>query len=322
MSSLPDSGSIQKRTRLGKGEVWALAAALGYALYQVFLGAAMQGEVHNMVGATVQAIPILVFATAMGWLVNRRGKRTTSPFSDWRLIGALVFNGLLLFVVATPLMFESLRKGGVLITSPVSGTQVLFAALLAAVLLREPFTRTMASGMMISVVGILVLTAGKSGADLPPTWWLAVPYALGTALCWALAGVLLTYSMRRGVDPFQAVAIPTTVGMVVLNGYLLATGRIGLYAETSTGILATLLAAGVFSAVALISLTMALNLTTVASATTLNSLQLVIAPAIAWLFLGEHLNGLAVAGILVILAGVIIVQTSKLSAQQDFDESE
>ena len=316
MPSTPESKSLLRNIHLGKGEGWALAAALGYALYQVFLGVAMRGEVHNMVGATVQAIPLLLFATAMGWFINPGGKETTSIFGDWRLIGALVSNGLLLFVVATPLLFESLRKGGVLITSPVAGTQVLFAALLAAILLREPFTRTMALGMGISVAGVLVLTMGRSGAELPPTWWLAVPFALGTALSWALAGVLMTYTMRRGVDPFQAVAFPTIVGVLTLNGYLLATGQTGVYGGMSTETYMILLGAGVFTATALICLTLALNLTTVASATTLNSLQVAIAPVIAWIFLSEDLNLAAAVGILTILIGVIVVQRVKLAAQE------
>jgi drug/metabolite transporter (DMT)-like permease len=317
MSSGAESRVSLKRPALRRGEAWALAAALGYALYQVFLGAAVQGEVHNVVAATAQAVPVLLFATAMGWFINRQGKATTSPFSDWRLIGALVCNGLLLFVAATPLMFESLRKGGVLITSPVSGTQVLFAALLAALLLREPFTRKMALGMMISVVGICVLAAGQSGVDLPPRWWLAVPFALGTAVCWALAGVLLTYTLRHGVDAYQAVAIPTIVGLAAINGYLLAAGQIRLYGEAPVAIQVNLLIAGVLSAAALISLTIALNLTTVASATTLNSLQVAIAPVIAWLFLAESLTLISAVGILTVLAGVIIVQRGRIAPQQD-----
>ena len=316
MSSNADSRNPLQHSGPMKGEAWALAAAFGYALYQVFLGAAMQGEVHNVVAATVQAIPVLLFATAMGWFIKRRGKVTTSPFSDWRLIGALLCNGLLLFVGATPLLFESLRKGGVLITSPVTGTQVLFAAILAAIVLREPFTRMMALGMVISVAGIFVLAAGHGGADLPPRWWLAVPFALGTALCWALAGVLLTYTLRRGVDAYQAVAIPTIVGLGALNGYLLAVGQVHLYAETPTGTQVSLLIAGTLSAAALISLTVALSLTTVASATTLNSLQVAIAPMIAWLFLDETLTLMAAVGILTILVGVIIVQRGRLTAQQ------
>lgn len=308
-------GPSGRRVHLGRGELWALAAASGYALYQVFLGAAMQGDVHNTVGATVQAIPLLLFATVMGWFINRRGKTTTSPLSEWRLIGALVCNGLLLFVAATPLLFESLRKGGVLIASPVSGTQVLFAALLAALLLSEPFTRIMALGMVLSVVGVAVLTAGQGSVDLPPAWWLAVPYALGTALCWALAGVLMTYTMRRGVDPFQAVAIPTMVGVLALNGYLLVSGQMDLYGGTSLSILGKLLSAGVFSAAALVSLTLALNQTTVASATTLNSLQVAMGPLLAWLVLDEQLTLVAAAGILLVLAGVIMVQRGRVVTQ-------
>jgi drug/metabolite transporter (DMT)-like permease len=300
------------RIRLGRGEFWALGAALSYALYQVFLRVAVQGKVHNLVGTTVQAIPTLFFSVAMGWVMRRRGSQTVSALSDWKLLGALVFNGLLLFVVATPLLFASLREGGVLITSPLTGTQTLWAALLAALLLHEPFTRIMALGMVVSVIGVFALTLGQIGGPaLSPSWWLAVPYAVGVALCWALAGVLLTYAMRRGMDRFQVLAIPTVAGMAVLNTYLLLSGGLGLYASTQAGVLLSLLAAGLFSAVALVSLTTALNLTTVASATTLNSLQVALAPLIAWLFLGEALNLLAGTGILLIMVGVIVVQQAR-----------
>jgi drug/metabolite transporter (DMT)-like permease len=318
MSSDPEGEGMLQHIHLGKGEVWALAAALGYALYQVLLRVAVRGEsLNNMVGATVQAIPVLLFSVAMGWVINRRGKETTSPFSDWRLIGTLVVNGLLLFVIATPLLFAALRKGGVLITSPLTGTQVLWAALLAALLLHERFTRIMALGMVVSVIGVAALTLGRTGgAELSSTWWLAVPYALGAAFCWALAGVHMAYNMRRGVDLFQVLAIPIIVGVGVLNGYLLITGDLGLYASTPLDVHLSLLLAGTFSAVALICLTMALSLTTVASATTLNSLQVAIAPLIAWAFLGEDLNLAAAVGILMILVGVTIVQRGRLAVQQ------
>ena len=310
MSSNPEGEGLLQRIDLGKGEVWALGAAFGYALYQVFLRVALRGEgLNTMVGATVQAIPVLLFSVAMGWIVKRRDRGTVSPLSDWRLIGTLVVNGLLLFVIATPLLFEALRKGGVLITSPLTGTQVLWAALLAAILLRERFTRAMALGMLVSVIGIAALTLGRTGAaGLSSTWWLAVPYALGAAFCWALAGVHMAYNMRRGVDSFQVLAIPIIVGVGVLNVYLLITGDLGLYASTPLNVYLSLLLAGTFSAVALVCLTMALSLTTVASATTLNSLQVALAPMIAALFLGEELNLIIGIGVLLILVGVMIVQ--------------
>ena len=298
------------RFRFGPGEFWALGAALAYALYQVFLRVAVRGEsLNTMVGTTMQALPVLIFSVVMGWFVKRRDRGTVSPFSDWRLIGTLVANGLLLFVIATPLLFAALRKGGVLITSPLTGMQVIWAALLAALLLHERFTRVMALGMFISVIGVAALTWGRSGgAELSSTWWLAVPYALGAGFCWALAGVHMAYNMRRGVDRFQVLAIPIMVGLAVLNGYLLISGDLGLYLSTPLDVHLSLLLAGAFSAVALVCLTMALALTTVASATTLNSLQVALAPVIAWLFLGEELNPVIVIGVLLLLVGVMIVQ--------------
>jgi len=304
---------------LGKGEVWALAAALGYSLYQVLLRVAVRSEgLNDMVGTTVQSIPLLLFAVAMGWIVKRRDRGQVSPLSDWRLIGTLAINALLLFVIATPLLFASLRRGGVLITSPLTGTQVLWAAIIAAILLRERFTRTMALGMVMSVVGVAALTLGRSGgAELPDSWWLAVPFALGAAFCWALSGVHMAYNMRRGVDSFQVLAIPNLIGLVILNGYLLFTGDLGLYASTPLNVYLSLLIAGTFSATALVCLTMALAQTTVASATTLNSLQVALAPIIAGLFLGEDLNLLIGLGVLLILVGVTIVQWVRVSGSGD-----
>ncbi len=304
---------MKRRIDLGKGELWALGAALAYALYQVFLRVAVQGEgLNNYVGATLQALPTLCFCLAMGWVIKRRDRGTVSPLSDWRLIGALALSGLLLFIVATPMLFAALREGGVLITSPVTGTQVLWGAVLAALLLREPFTRTMALGMVTSVLGIAALTLGRSsGLELSPTWWLAVPFAAGAAFCWALAGVLLAYNMRQGVDRYQTLGVSTLAGLIAINASLLVTGDIGLYASTPGDVVLSLLSAGLFNAVALISITSALALTTVVSATTLNSLQLALAPLIAWLFLGEELNLLMGAGILLILVGVLIVQRAR-----------
>jgi len=170
----------------------------------------------------------------------------------------------------------------------------------------------MAFGMLVSVLGIAVLTVGQgSGADLAPAWWMAVPYALGAALCWSLSGVMLTYAMRRGVDRFQALAIVVTTGVVTLNVYLAATGRMALYASTPASVLWSALAAGLFNMVALVAIASALAQTSVASASTLNSLQVGLAPLLAWLFLREYLNITMVAGILLILVGVIVVQLGK-----------
>jgi len=70
-----------------------------------------------------------------------------------------------------------------------------------------------------------------------------------------------------------------------------------------------LLVSGGLSGVGSFTLFTALALTTVASATTVKSLDVGIATLIAILFLGEVLNWPVGLGILIIVAGVLVVQT-------------
>ncbi len=320
--------NIQKR--LGKGELWALVAALAYALNNIFVRIAVRDyDLNDLMGVSLRATPTFLFSLLMGMGTKRRNPQAVSPFSNWRLAATLIGYGLLTFVVANPLLFAALRVGGVLVASPVTGTQALWAGLIAALFLHEPLNRTMVSGMVTSVAGIALLAVSRSvGAPVSPTvrpsahgeaWWLAVPFALGTALCWALSGVLVTGAMRRGVDRFWALAGATGSGIVALNLYLLLTGDIGVYATTPPMAHVNLLLAGLLNAVALVSITTALSLTSVASATTLNSLQIGVAPLLAWLLLGEQLELLMAMGILLIVIGVIIVQ--RANSRESWDKS-
>jgi len=301
-----------------KGESWALVAALSYALNNVFTGVAVQGnDLNYLVGVTLRATPTLVFAAAVGWGARRRNPQALSPLSDWRALAALIGYGLLTFVIGGPLYFGALREGGVVVASPITGTQVLWGALIAALFLREPFTWRMAAGMLVSVSGIALLSLGKSGGlELSQGWWLAIPAAAGAALCWSLSGVLIAYTMRRGVDRFQALSIAVLVGLVGVNACLLVGGDLGAYAATRSELALSVFTAGLFGTVALVSMTSALAFTSVASANAINSLQVGLAPLMAWLFVGEGMNAPMSVGILLIMVGVVVVQRARLACEE------
>ncbi len=297
----------------GLGELWALGGALAYGLDNVFAANAVRGSgIDSVLGAGLRSVPVLIFASVMALTTPRRNPKATSPFTDWRLVAALVGNGLLTFLIGNPLLFAAFRAGGVLVATPLVATQVLWGGLLAVILLKEPLSRRMLLGMGVCVLGVFVLTLGKSqGSSLQSGWWLSVPFALATASCWALAAVLITYAMRRGVDRFQALAFALFVGLACLNGYLYLQGKISLYSTTPSSLILKVIIAGVFNMMALISVTTALSLTTVVSASILSSLQAGIAPLIAWVFIGETMNlGLAL-GIVMILLGAIVVQQAR-----------
>jgi len=106
------------RRRVGKGEMWALVAALGYALNHIFLRVALRGyDLHNTVGSTLQAMPTLLLTLVVGWGIRRRDRGHLPPWADRKLAAGLLGSGLLLFVVSVPMLFGAFRAGGVLITS-------------------------------------------------------------------------------------------------------------------------------------------------------------------------------------------------------------
>jgi drug/metabolite transporter (DMT)-like permease len=301
---------------LGAGELWAIGSALSYSLTNVYTGIAVRGQAINyFMGVAVRATPafLLAFTLALGTLRNRHSEQTKVSKVGASLNLVLFASGLCTFVIGNPLLFAALRAGGVLIATPISGTHVLWGALLAAHWLHEPFNLRMARGMLLSIAGVLVLTLGRTAqATLAPGWWIAVPYAAGSAVSWAMGGVLTAYALRRGVDRFQALATTSGTALVCLNAYLLLSGQISSYVTTPAAPVMSSLVAGLFNAAALVCATSAFALTSVASATTLGSFQIALSPLIAWLFLGEKLNAAMALGILLITLGVIGVQRARL----------
>ena len=315
--------------RLGRGELWALAGALFYALSNVFSGAATRGYTLNpLLGAGMRALPTLFLCLALGWYpVPRsvRGWRTrtrrlapTSPLADWRIFGALTACGLAVFVTGGTLLFMALQLGGVTVTTPITGTQVLWSAIIAAVLLGQPLNRKMMLGMLVSVVGVCLLALGRSGTlALSPRWWLAVPLATATALSWALSGVFVAYVLKRGVNRFQAMAVSSLVGVLCINAILAMGGNLSVYSATPGGVVLRLLLAGTLGMAGLLAFISALQHTTVASANALNSLQVGLAPLISWIVLGEAMNGWMALGVALMMSGVIVVQVSKPALDTD-----
>lgn len=302
-------GKLWRSFHFGIGEIWALGSAFAYALDNVFVSVAIRGYgLDNVLGASLRSTPVLIFCILMGFRAARKPTKTLSPFSDLKIMAALIGYGVCSFAIANPLLFAAFNKGGVLVASPVAGTQVLWSVLLAALLLRDRLNRWMIVGIVIGIGGIGLLSFGRStGLNLAADWWLAVPFALCTALGWALSGVFMAYVLRRGVDRFQALSIALLTGIICLNVYLSVTGRLWLYSSTPVSLYLRVLVAGMFNLAALVSITTALGKTTVASASTINSLQTALAPLIAWLVVGEDMNIWIAVGIIVIMSGVLVV---------------
>jgi len=304
-----------RHIHFGKGEIWALISAFAYGADNVFAsrGVTSDGQgLDPVMGVVLRATPIMLFTLIMSFFMYKRDPEAVSVFKSWKYFLFVISHGLLTFVIGNTLLFNAFRTGGVMVATPLLGTNVLWSALIAAVVFREALNKQMLTGILVSISGVFILRLGQNAnVSLPENWIFAVPLAIGAAFCWALGGVFITNATRNRVDRFQALAVSLIFSFIVLNTYLAITGKISQYWTAPVALIGNVLFAGVFNTVALVGVTTAMMYTTLASAGTLSSLQVAIAPLLAWLLFGHKVNLMYIVALLLILGGVIIVQRSK-----------
>lgn len=303
-----------RRVRFGLGEVWALGSAGGYALTNIFSRIAVVAA-DPLVAPIFRSLPTL----AIGWTrVIRSGQAwarlwpSSAAFVGWRVVLILLLDGTAGTTVGTLAFFFALQTGGVVLTTPVLATNILWSAIIAALFLREPLTTKMTIGILVAVAGVGLLGYGRSaGSDVLPGALWAIPLALLTAIGWASSANCTRYALTHGADKYLVVALSQTWGIVLLLGIVLVLGRGALLWTTQPGTIGLFILAGTLSAIALYAGAQALSLTTVASVSTLNATNPVMSTILAVLFLGEELNLLMALGTLVTVISVIAIQLSK-----------
>ena len=130
------------------------------------------------------------------WLVCRFLGRQTQLLQQWRhfLIIGLLNSALpfMLFAYAAQTLSASLL-------SILNSAAPIYGALIAAVWLRQPVTRSAAVGLLLGVAGVVTLVAGSvmlKGDD----WWWAIAAGLAAPFCYGLASVYTKQSSTT-VDP-------------------------------------------------------------------------------------------------------------------------
>lgn len=130
------------------------------------------------------------------WLVCRFLGRQTRLLLQWRhfLIIGLLNSALpfMLFAYAAQTLSASLL-------AILNSAAPIYGALIAAVWLRQPVSRSAAAGLLLGVAGVATLVAGSvmlKGDD----WWWAIAAGLAAPFCYGLASVY-TKQSSTAVDP-------------------------------------------------------------------------------------------------------------------------
>lgn len=301
------------KSKIGMGESLSLVSAVSYALSNVVQAWTM-AEAPLYVGVALKSLPIWIIATII-YIKGKHGENTEFKREKISLNAflLLILLGIFFHVLGNATLISALKYGGVIISTPIMGTQAIWISILAYFFLREIINIPMIIGMVISVLGTVVLTLGKSSSNIYiENLNLAIIMSLITAVSFAIGGLIQRYLLtREKLSEWTVMFYSLTSAQLILFVLVILNGNMNFYFTVGLLTFLKLMLTGIFCAVAIIALTKAMVFTQAAIVTTIGSLQTAIAPVLAAIFLKEEINGLMIFGILLIMAGVYIVQRKR-----------
>jgi DME family drug/metabolite transporter len=218
--------------------------------------------------------------------------------ATWAVLGA----GAVCAAIYQVAFFAAVARTGVATGTVVTiGSAPAFAGLLAKLLGSSPLSRRWLISTAGAVVGCAALVSGGRAAGVEPV---GVGLALLSGFGYALYATTASRFIVRGEDDRAVVAGLFGGAALVLLPVLLA-GSPG-WLLTGRGIGLTVYLGGLTTAVGYVLYARGLRTTTAATATTLTLTEPAVAALLGLLVLGEHLGGVAVAG-LVLLAGSLLL---------------
>jgi drug/metabolite transporter, DME family len=134
-----------------------------------------------------------------------------------------LISGCIQPLFARALFYEGITRIGVARAGPLRGIEPLFATAIAVIVFHEQPGWPVVAGTLL-IVGSLWLISGKQEGDA--RWRLVdAIFPISAALISAISQSLRKQALKIIPDPFVAVAIVTTVSLVLLIGFLIATKR-------------------------------------------------------------------------------------------------
>ena len=287
----------------------SVARALALAAV-VFWGASFVATKQVLTEATPLALICLRFALGTALLLA-----WTSLSRRWRRLPTRDLVAAVLLGLQSVTLHQLIQVDGLVTASAqhagwLIGTSPVFAALLAWLFLGERLGPARLVGVAAAFAGTVLVVAGGHGLGQV----LALPsgrgdlLVLASAVNWAAYSVLSRDLVRRqGADLVTTLGM--TVGWAALVPFFFSTGQVASLGRLSGGAWVAVAFLGIAcSGLGYLFWNRALTVLGAAELVTFLYLEPLVTVVTAWLLLGEPVRPLTVAGGLVILAGVAMVQ--------------
>ncbi len=206
------------------GALWALAAGAGFGLFQSFNRQAVRG-MNVYVATFIQlAVSALILGVVSALTEDLRQLLTTSLSTFLYFIAAGFFH----FLIGWTFLNASQKKIGAARTSPLIGTNPVFAAVIAALTLKEFPTWLELIGIGIIVVGAYLISSediDSNNQNGKPRTWTAILetswLGLSAAFFWALSPIFIRLGLRDLPSPLLGVTIGVTASALAYSAILL-----------------------------------------------------------------------------------------------------
>jgi drug/metabolite transporter, DME family len=197
-------------------EIVAIGSAMGWAADSVLVRFGLRKS--NIFAAMLVSYVVSVTCMWTYLSATTRLEFLTSPAMIYYLI-----SGCIQPLFARALFYEGITRIGVARAGPLRGSEPLFATAIAIVIFHEQPGWLVFFGTIL-IVASLWLISGKQEGD--KKWRLIdAIFPISAALISAVSQSLRKQALKIIPDPFVAVAMVTTVSLILLLGFVLASKR-------------------------------------------------------------------------------------------------
>lgn len=197
-------------------EIIAIASAMGWSIDSVLVRLGLRKS--NIFAAMLMSYGISITCVWTYLIATTSLDFLNSPAMIYYIV-----SGCIQPLLARALFYEGITRIGVARAGPLRGVEPLFAAIIGVTILNEEPGLFVYLGTVL-IVGSLWLISGKQQGD---TTWRLVDALLPitAALISTISQALRKQALKIIPDPFVAVAMVTTVSLILLLVFVLGTGR-------------------------------------------------------------------------------------------------
>jgi drug/metabolite transporter, DME family len=199
-------------------EIIAICSAMGWAGDSVLVRFGLRKS-------NIFAAMLVSYAVSIGCVWTYLFATTSLDFLKSPAMVYYLVSGCLQPLFARALYYEGITRIGVARAGPLRGAEPFFAALAAIIVFGEQPGLLVYLGTAL-IVGSLWLISGKQAGE---TKWRLIDtlFPIGAALFSTISQTLRKKALAIIPDPFVAVAVVTTVSLILLLAFVFTTGRVG-----------------------------------------------------------------------------------------------